>query len=273
MKPGLRVMRIITTIWTLFVFVLIALMFIPVVPGVVEVNLPPSDSWVTTIDNQTVTMTNNISIRNDGLFPFNNFYFVVQLYGDNGSTLAQFSSTKTDLQTNKLVEVPLTFEINRSNIEVNKLRDVLFNRVTFGGLIYFNTNYLLDFRAQLGANGSISLGPIIKPASFDLNKTTASLVGNNATLSIPTAINSSLLGSHNLSISGTISNDTQQLGTFNHSYTPGQPQENLTVNLSRAAYDHLTTSSDHLIINVTVTLDNFVQTYQTERNWQPPATG
>jgi hypothetical protein len=271
MKPALRVLRILTTIWTLFIFVLIALMFVPVVPGVVEVHLPPSDSWVTSYDNQTVTLTNNMSIRNDGLFPFNNFYFVVKLYGDNGSTLAEFSSAKTNLQTNTLVQVPLTFEINRSNLDVNKLRDVLFNQVTFGGLIYFNTNYLLDFRAQLGANGSVTLGPIVKPASFDLNRTTASLVGDNATLSIPTSFNSSILGSHNLSISGTISNDTQELGTFNHSFGTGQAQDNLTVNLSRAAYDHLTTSSDHLIINATVTLDNFVWNYQNERDWQPPA--
>ena len=271
MKPALRVLRILTTIWTVFIFVLIGLMFVPVVPGVVEVNLPPSDSWVTSYDNQTVTMTNNMSIRNDGLFPFNNFYFVVKLYGDNGSTLAEFSSNKTDLQTNTLVQIPLTLEINRSNLEINKLRAFCSTSVTFGGLIYFNTNYLLDFRAQLGVNGSVSLGPVVKPASFDLNRTTASLVGDNATLTLPTSFNSSILGSHNLSISGTISNDTQELGTFNRSFAPGQAQDNLTVNMSRAAYDHLTTSSDHLIINVTVTLDNFVRTYQTERDWQPPA--
>jgi hypothetical protein len=248
-------------------------MFIPVVPGVVVVSLPASDSWVTSIDNQTVTMTNNMSIRNDGLFPFNNLYFVVKLYGDNGSTLAEFSSTKTNIQTNTLVQIPLTFEINRSNLEVNQLRDILFDTVTFGGLIYFNTNYLLDFRAQLGVNGSVSLGPVIKPANFDLNRTTVSLTGDNATLTLPTIFNSSIQGDHNLSISGTISNDTQELGTFNRSFAPGQVQDNLTVNLSRAAYDHLTTSSDHLIINATVTFDDLVRTYQIERDWEPPAAG
>jgi hypothetical protein len=273
MKPSLRILRILTTVWTVVIFIIIALMFIPVVPGVVEVSLPPSDSWTSSIDNQTVTMTNNLSIRNGGLFPFNNFFFVIKLYGDNGSTLAEFSSTETDLRTNAWVQIPLTFEINRSNIDDNKLRNMLFDTVTFGGLIYFNTNYLLNFRAQLGVNGSVSLGPIIKQANFDLNRTAASLVGDNATLDIPYSINSSILGSHNLSISGTISNETQELGTFDHSFAPGQVRDNLTVNLSREAYDHLTTSSDHLIINATVTLDDFVWTYQTERDWQPPARG
>ncbi len=263
-------MRTITTVWTLLIFVLIGLMLLPVVPGVVQVSLPPSESWVTSIDNQTVTMTNNVSIRNGGLYPFSDLFFVVDLYGDNGSTLAKFSSAPTNLPSNTWVQIPLTFEINRSNIENNRLRDILFEKVTFGGLIYFNAKYLLDFRAQLGVNGSIALGPVIKPASFDINRTTMSLVGDNATLTLPSSINSTLLGSHNLSISGTISNDTQELGAFNQSYVPGQAQNNLTVNLSRAAYDHLTTSSDHLIINATVTLDTFVWTYQTERDWQPP---
>jgi hypothetical protein len=136
MKPSLRILRILTTVWTVVIFIIIALMFIPVVPGVVEVSLPPSDSWTSSIDNQTVTMTNNLSIRNGGLFPFNNFFFVIKLYGDNGSTLAEFNSTETDLRTNTWVQIPLTFEINRSNIDDNKLRNMLFDTVTFGGLIY-----------------------------------------------------------------------------------------------------------------------------------------
>jgi hypothetical protein len=273
MKPSLRALRVVTTVWTIVIFIIIGLMFLPVIPGVVEVRLPTEDGWVTSIDNQTTTMTNNLSIRNGGLFPFNNFLFEAKLYGDNGSTLASYSSTETDLKVNTWVQIPITFEINRSNIDNNKLRNMLFDKVTFGALIYFNTNYLLNFRAQLGVNGSITMGPVIKPVNFDVNRSNVSVVGDNANLALPYSINSSILGKHNLSISGTISNDTQQLGTFNHSFAPGQVQDELMVNLSRAAYDHLTTSSDHLLINVTVILDDFVWNYQTERNWQPPATG
>jgi hypothetical protein len=249
-------------------------MMLPVVPGVVTVDLPASGDWTTTMTDETVSMSSNISVRNGGLFPFRDLSFVIVLYGDNSTPLVEFSSNQTNLQPNAWINIPISFNINRSDIGESKLQQMLFDKLTFGGLIYFNTRYLLDFRAQLGINGSISMGPLIRGLEYDLNRSTVSLIGDNASLGIPFSLNSSRLEGRNITISGTISNATQVLGSFDHTIAPGQQgQGNLNVNLTREAYDHLRSSSDHLVINGTVTFDDFVLNFQNERDWQPPPGG
>jgi hypothetical protein len=274
MKPAVRLMSTITTVWTLFVFIIVALMVLPVIPGVVTVELPEPEDWDATVTNEAVHMSSNISVRNGGLFPFTDFSFVIALYGNNATPLVEFSSNRTDLQPNTWVNIPISFSINKSEIGESKLQTMVFDRLTFGGLIYFNTRYLLDFRAQLGISGNISLGPLIRGLDYDINRTTITSIGGNSTLNIPFSLNSSRLEGRNISISGTISNGTQVLGAFNHSFAPGQQgQDNLTVNLTPEAYDHLVSSSDHLVINGTVTFDDFVWNYQNEREWHPPPGG
>lgn len=274
MKAGVRALSVIATAWTLFTFFLIGLMMVPVVPGAVQVQLPSPDSWVTSIDNETVMMTNNISIRNGGFFPFSDLLFVLELYGTNNTVLAAFNTTETDLRPNTWAQIPVTFQVNRSNLRNNEVRDVLFNKVTFGGLVYFNTRYLLDFRAQLGINSSITVGPLIKE-DFDVNRTVVSQDGANMTLSIPYSLNTSnVLYGRNLSITGTISNETGVLGSIDQTIALGVRTEgNLTINLTQGAYEHLTTSSDHLLLNVTVTIGDLAWTYQSERDWQPKGGG
>ena len=66
MKARLRAMKISILVWTLIIFVLIGPMCIPVLPSVVEVRFPSSEGWVTSLDNQTVTVTRSLSIRNSG---------------------------------------------------------------------------------------------------------------------------------------------------------------------------------------------------------------
>jgi hypothetical protein len=274
MKAGVRALRVVSTLWTVATFMLIGLMMIPVVPGAVQVDLPEPESWTTSITNETVTMTNNISLRNGGLFPFNDFLFILQLYGNNGSVLAQFNSTQVNLPTNTWVQIPLTFEISRSNIQDNQFRDILFDEVTVGGLIYFNVRYLFDFRAQLGVNGSIAMGPLIEE-DFDIDHTVVTDVNGNSTILIPYSLNTSkVLYGRNINLSGTISNETQVLGTINQTILLGEKVEgNLTINLVPGAYDHLNTTSDHLILNVTVTIGDFTWSYQRDRDWQPPSGG
>jgi hypothetical protein len=272
MKPAVRLMSTITTAWTIVIFIIVALMMLPVVPGVVTVDLPTSEDWTTTMTDEEVSMSSNISVRNGGLFPFTDFSFELVLYGDGSTPLVEFSSNRTNLQPNTWVNIPISFTVNRSDIGESRLQKMMFDRLTFGGLIYFNTRYLLDFRAQLGINGSVSVGPLIRGFDLFLNRTTASLAGDNAALDIPFSLNSSRLEGRNFTISGTVSNATQELGSFDQTVAPGQ-QGNLRVNLTREAYDHLLASSDHLIINGTVTFDDFVRTYQIEREWQPPPGG
>lgn len=267
-------MSTITTIWTIIIFIMVALMMLPVVPGVVSVQLPSSEDWTTTLTTDSVTMSSNISVRNGGLFPFNDFYFVVSLYGTNNTQLVEFSSDRTNLQPNTWVKIPVTFSINRSDIGESRLRAMLFDGLNFGGLVYFNVRYLLDFRAQLGIGGNISLGPIIHGLNYDLNRTAASLVDGGAVLNIPFSLNSTRLEGRDIRFSGTISNATQELGSFEHSFASGQQGEsNLTVNLTREAYDHLVASPDRLTINGTVTIDNLVWNFTTVRDWHPPPGG
>lgn len=274
MKPAVRVMRVITTIWTIIIFIIVALMMLPVIPGVVAVELPSQEDWTTTMTNDTVSMSSNISVRNGGLFPFNDFYFVVSLYGTDGTPLVEFSSDRTNLQPNAWVKIPITFSINRSDIGESRLRTLVFDGLTFGGLVYFNVRYLLDFRAQLGIGGNISMGPLIRGLDYDLNRTAASLVDGRAVLNIPFSLNSSRLQGRNISFSGTISNATQELGSFAHSFASGQQgEDNLAVNLTQEAYDHLVTSSDHLTINGTLTVDDLIWNVTTERDWRPPPGG
>lgn len=274
MKAGVRALSVIATAWTLFTFFLIGLMMVPVVPGAVQVQLPPSESWVTSIDNDTVMMTNNISVRNGGFFPFSDLLFVLELYGTNNTVIAAFNSTETDLRPNTWAQIPVTFQVNRSNLRNNEVRDILFNEVTFGGLVYFNTRYLLDFRAQLGINSSIMVGPLIKE-DFDVNRTVVSQDGGNMTLSIPYSLNTSnVLYGRNLSIAGTISNETGVLGSIDQTIALGVRTEgNLTINLTQGAYEHLITSSDRLLLNVTVTVGDTTWAYQSERDWQPKGSG
>jgi hypothetical protein len=271
MKAGVRLLGTLSILWTILTFILIGLMMIPIVPGAVQFELPPPDSWTSSIDNNTVTMSNNVSIRNGGLFAFNDFYFVIQLYGTHGAVLAQFNSTKADLLPNTWVDIPLQFQVNRSNIEENKLRDMIFDEVTYGGLMYFNTRYLFDFRAQAGFNGNISMGPMIK-GNLDFNNTSVVNESGSYTLEVPYSFNSSrILYGRDLNITGTISNDTEELGSWNISIALGAYTEgNMTLVLSEGAYQHLSTSPDHLILNVTATVGEFTWYYDLERDWQPP---
>ncbi|MDW5562798.1 MAG: hypothetical protein SA339_06185 [Methanomassiliicoccus sp.] len=274
MKAAVRALSTISLVWTLLTFVLIGLMMVPVVPGAVQVQLPPPDSWVTSIEDNQVIMTNNLSIRNGGLFPFNDIYFVLELYGTDNAVLAAFNSTKTDIGPNAWTTIPVMFHVNRTAFENFRVRDMLFDQVTVGGLVYFNVRYLFDLRAQVGLNSSITLGPLIK-SHFDLSRASLSQLDGNSSLVMPYYMNSSgVLYGRNLSISGTIRNETQDFGTFNQTIPlGGNGSGDLTIDLAPGTYEHLNSSSDRLTINVTVTAGDFSWNHQQERDWRPPPGG
>ena len=146
MKGSLRGLLFLNYIWLFIVAILIILAIIPAIPGAVLVELPSSDEWKTTITNDTVVMTGNVSIHNGGVFPLNDFLFAVILYDDNGSSLASFRANRTDLLPGLWVDVPLTLFIDKSLIRSSVLEGLISSEVTFGNLVFFNTNYLFDFQ-------------------------------------------------------------------------------------------------------------------------------
>jgi len=274
MKVGYRALGIFTTVWTIIVIILAVLMVLPVVPKAVDIQPPPPDSWSSTITNDTVTLKNNLTARDNNLFP-TEVSLVIELFNDNGNVLAKFTANRTTIQPGGTAQIPVTLEINRTSIDSTKLRSVIFNGTNFKALLYFNSKSLLNFQVSAGINASISVGPLINRAEYDLNRSVLEQVGNNNTLSIPYTLNSSsILSDRNITINGTVSNDTQVLGTINDTIVLGQAvQGSLDFNLTNEAYTHLSTSPDHLILNVTVGIGDLTWNYQVERDWQPPSSG
>ncbi|MCU0861823.1 MAG: hypothetical protein MUE65_05850, partial [Methanomassiliicoccales archaeon] len=88
MRGAVRGLLIFNYVWLLLVFLLLVFAAIPAIPGAIIVKTPGAEGWKTTVTNDTVIMTGNVSIHNGGFFPFNNFYFVIKLYDENGSDLA-----------------------------------------------------------------------------------------------------------------------------------------------------------------------------------------
>ncbi len=275
MRGAFRAMSIITTIWTLLVIVFVVLAIISIIPTVVTIKASPPDQWKTTISGDTISVSGNMSIYNGGFFKFSDFYFVVQIYNENGTTIASFSSNKTDLRPMGWTYVPLTLEFNRSTIGDLKLKDMLFNQVGFGGLIYFDMKYVLGIQTQAGLKSNITIGPVIHAVQPNTNESKFSQTDGNYSLTIPYSLNTSTIwAGHNITINGTISNETQMLGTINQSIPLGtHVQSNFVVNLTADGFNHLSTSSDHLKLNLTVGVDGLSQNYQVERDWQPPSQG
>lgn len=274
MKVGYRALGIFTTVWTIIVIILAVLLILPVVPRTVDIQPPPPDSWSSTITNDTVILRNNLTARDNNLFP-TEVSLVIELFNDNGSTLAKFTTNKTTIQPGGTAQIPVTLEVNRASIDSAKLRSVIFNGTSFRALLYFNAKSLLNFQVSAGINANISIGPLVNRAEYGLNRSVLEQVDNNFILSIPYSLNSSsILSDRNITINGTVSNDTQVLGTINETIALGQDvQGSFDFNLTNEAYTHLSTSPDHLILNVTVSISDLTWNYQVERDWQPPSSG
>jgi hypothetical protein len=273
MKGSVRAMLIVDYLWLVIVFLLLILAAIPVIPGVVTVDTPGPDGWTTTITNETVVVTGNVSIRNGGFYAFNNFYFIIELYADNGSTLASFSSEKTSLLPGLWIDVPVTFSINKTQISASVLQALLRSEVTFSSLVYFNLNYLFDFRVQAGFRGNITVGPLIKNLFVDWNNTLVTTNGTNYEMSIPFSFDSNQVwNGSQLSVLGSISNATGPLGSVSTTMTlGGHVESSIVLTLSQEAYDHLSTSPDHLILDLQFDLNGATWNFTTEHDWVPPS--
>lgn len=275
MKGAVRGLIILNYLWLAIVFIIIFLAVIPIIPGMVVIKTPGSDGWTTTITNDTVTITGNVSIRNGGFFPFNNFFFTINLYADNGTQLASASSAKTNLLPGLWMDVPITFFIDKTQISTSVLEALLKSEVTFGSLVYFNMNYLFDFRIQAGIKGNVTVGPLIKDLFVDWNNTIITVNGTEYEMNIPYSFNSSSvwMGSQ-LSVSGSVSNSTMTLGSVSTNVTlGGHVDSTLVIKLSQDAYDHLSTSPDHLILDLTIRLNDVTWNTTQEYDWVPRTEG
>lgn len=260
-------------LWLVIVFLILIFAAIPIIPGTVVVKTPGPDGWTTTITNDTVAITGNVSIRNGGFFAFNNFYFVVKLYATNGTDLAYAASNKTNLLPGLWIDVPITFFIDKSEIGSSVLDALIRSEVTFGSLIYFNMNYLFDFRIQAGYRGNITVGPLIKNLFVDWNNTLVKTNGTNFELSIPYSFDSSNVwhGSQ-LGMTGSVSNATTSLGSISTNVTLGGPvNSTIVILLSQDAYDHLSTTPDHLYLDLRLSLNDVTWNVTEERDWVPPS--
>jgi hypothetical protein len=275
MKGSVRAFKIINSLWLVIIALIIVFAVIPIIPGIVVVNPPGPDGWTTTITNDTVIVTGNVSIRNGGFFAFNNFYFVIQLYNENGTDLASFSSTKTNLLPGLWIDVPVTFYLNKTALGSDVLDALLRSEVTFASLVYFNINYLFDFRIQAGFRGNMTVGPLIRNLVVDWNNTTVNSNGTNYEMVIPYSFDSRAVTSGNhLSISGSISNATSVLGAISTDVTlGGHVNSTILINLSKDAYDHLNTTPDHLFLDLQLTLNDATYNVTAERDWVPPSQG
>ena len=275
MKGSVRILKIISNLWLVIIALILIFAVIPIIPGVVVVKPPGPDGWTTTITDDTVIMTGNVSIRNGGFFPFNNFYFVIKLYNENGSDLASFSSDRSTLLPGLWMDVPVTFYINKTAIGSDVLEALLRSEVTFASLVYFNINYLFDFRIQVGFRGNVTVGPLIRNLFVDWDNATVDSNGTNYEMIIPYSFDSRAVmnGSH-LSVSGSISNATTMLGSISTNATLGGPvKSTIVINLSQDAYDHLSTTPDHLFLNMQLTLNDAIYNVTAERDWVPPVQG
>jgi hypothetical protein len=273
MKGSVRALKLINNLWLVIIALILIFAVIPIIPGVVVVNPPGPDGWTTTITNDTVIVTGNVSIRNGGFYAFNNFYFVIQLYNENGTDLASFSSDKTNLLPGLWIDVPVTFYLNKTALGSDVLEALLRSEVTFASLVYFNINYLFDFRIQAGFRGNMTVGPLIRNLVVDWNNSTVNSNGTNYEMVIPYSFDSRAVASGNhLSISGSISNATTVLGAISTDVTlGGHVNSTILINLSKDAYDHLNTTPDHLFLDLHLTLNDATYNVTLERDWVPPS--
>jgi hypothetical protein len=273
MKAYLKGIKILNYVWLVLVFLIIFLACVPIIPGTILVQLPGPDGWTTTTVNGTVNVTGDVSVHNGGFFSFNNFYFIVVLYADNGSVIAEFASARANLLPGLWTTFPVYFLMNESALSSSLIEALLFSNVTFSSLVYFNTNYLFDFQVQAGAKGHVTIGPFVKDFQVDKNNTVIRTNGTNYILDVPYHINTtSILQGKDLWINGTMSNATGQLANFTTLAKLGTNYRgNFTIQLSEDAYNHLKSSSDLLYINTTMTLNQFNWTTNFEVFWTPPA--
>jgi hypothetical protein len=274
MKGYLKALKTINYVWLIIVFLVIFLAAVPAIPGTVLINLPGPDGWTTTEIGGTTNVSGNVSVHNGGFFPFNDFYFIVVLYTENGSKLAQFASQKADLLPGRWTTFPVFFEFNQSVVTSSLVQALLFSKVTYASLVYFNMNYLFDFQVQAGFKGNVSMGPFVKDFQIDRNQTVVKENGTNYVVEIPYSINTtSVLRGNDLYINGTLSNATEQLGNFTTKATLGENfSGNFTLTLTKAAYDHLNTSSDTLYLNCTLAMGEYDWTTNFTVAWTPPAS-
>lgn len=274
MKGHLRVLKILSSVWLVIVAIIIILACIPIIPGTILVQLPGPDDWTATTNNGMVIVTGDVSIHNGGFFAFNNFYFIIALYADNGSVVAEFTSAKANLLPGLWTTFPVFFVMNESALSSSLLQALLFSKVTFSSLVYFNTNYLFDFQLQVGVKGNVTIGPFVKDFQIDKNNTVIRTNGTSYILDIPYHLNTtSIIQGKDLWINGTMSNATGPLANFTTLAKLGTNYSgNFTMLMSEEAYNHLRTSSDLLYINTTMTLDKFNWTTDFEIYWTPPAS-
>jgi hypothetical protein len=275
MKGSVRILKIINSLWLVIIALILIFAAIPIIPGIVTVKPPGPDGWTTTITNDTVIMTGNVSIRNGGFYAFNNFYFVIKLYNENGTDLASFSSNRTNLLPGLWMDVPVTFYLNKTALGSDVLEALLRSEVTFASLVYFNINYLFDFRIQAGFRGNVTVGPLIRNLFVDWDNATVDSNGTNYEMIIPYSFDSrAVMNGSQLSVSGSISNATTMLGSISTNATLGGPvKSTIVINLSQDAYDHLSTTPDHLFLNMQLTLNDAIYNVTAERDWVPPTQG
>jgi hypothetical protein len=265
MKGYLKGILAISYTWLIIVFLVIFLAAVPAIPGSLLIKLPGPDDWTTTESGGVVNLTANVSIYNGGFFTMDDFYFILQLHSGNGSVIAEFTSPKVDIPPGPWTTFPVYFLLNESATTSEQVQQMFFSTVNYGGLVYFNAEYLMDFRIQLGVNATVSVGPLVRDFQADMANATVSHVGDQYLLDVPFWIDSArVLSGSTLFVNGTVSNATQQLGTFKSTAKMGAiTNGTMVVVLSQEAYQHLQTSPDTLLLNCTY---NF-QIYQWQQDY------
>jgi hypothetical protein len=272
MKGYLKAILATNYVWLLVVFLVLFLAAVPAIPGSLLVKLPGPGDWTSSESGGIVNLTANVSIYNGGFFPLDNFYFVVALYSNNGSLMARFESQKVSLPPGPWTTFPVYFLFNESTTTSSQVQAMFFSTVDYRGLIYFNAEYLLDFRFEMGVNATASVGPLVRDFRPDVGNATVQQVGEYYLMDIPYAINTSqALSGSRLFMNGTVCNATRLLGAFETEASMGASGGgNMTVVLTEEAYLHLRSSSDTLVLNCSFTFARFQWDQEFTVEWTPP---
>jgi hypothetical protein len=272
-KGYLKAILVGSYVWLVFVFLLIFLAAVPAIPGSLLIKLPASDDWTYSQSGDIVNLTANVSVYNGGFFTMENFFFIIAISSNNGSLIAEFESPPVNLPPGPWTTFPVYFTFNESVTSTGEFQKMFFSTVNYNGLVYFNADYLLDFKIQLGLNATVSAGPMVRDFQPDVKNATIEQVGELYLMDIPYTVNSTrALTNTNLYVNGTMSNDTEKLGSFQTQVEMGKlAHGNLTMLLSQDAYLHLRSSPDTLTFNCTF---NFVKGEWTQDfvvQWVPPS--
>ena len=145
MKPYLKALKVVNIAWLAFVFLILILAAIPVIPGTVVIKLPGAEGWTTTEVGGVINITGNVSVYNGGVFPLDNFFFFMLLMNQDGNQVANFASPVISLPAGPTTTFPVYFEFQNTEAASVDIQKLFFSRATFTGMVYFNANYIFQF--------------------------------------------------------------------------------------------------------------------------------